>query len=224
MGRCFQIGTLFEDKVEIIVCRQKRNGTLLAGFFLVDKGCLGLKDTFLVELTGYEALNEAMQSQMDGINSPKEIDPIQAQNIIYGGIEWAEDAGFAPHKDFRLTEYLLDDVEELEYREVEFGRDGQHYYVPGPDDHVPTILKTLEKNLGQGNFQYANNWFTDDFEEDDEDEDRSFTDDFEEDDDLAETANDYLATSAYSRYFTKISTIEDSLETSTCFCKYGFCQ
>ena len=80
--------------------------------------------------------------------------PEYAQNLIYGAIEWAEDAGFEPPKAFNVLEYLLDDVEDIPYVDIKFGRDGKYFFAPGKDDDQKKIIETLNKNIGEGNYNY----------------------------------------------------------------------
>ena len=72
-------------------------------------------------------------------------DPMLAQNIIYGGVEYAEDLGFEPDKDFNITQYLLDDVASLEFIDVEFGKDGKPFLITGPYDNLESIMRKLAK-------------------------------------------------------------------------------
>lgn len=186
MGRCFRIAVPGENKQEIIVTRQKKNGALFAGFYLIDMGYLGLTETFLLEFPGYEVFLESVQDKLEHLTFMEEIDPLLAQNIIYGGVEWAEEAGFLPHKDFRYTEFLLDDVEGLDYIEVEFGlNDG-----PDTNDRISDFLKTPKENIDLDDYY-------------------SLAEDlYEEDDNLP---NNELNNTAYFRNFAEIQEIENRI-------------
>jgi hypothetical protein len=139
--------------VNIFVVRRKQSGKIVLGNYLVDIFCLGLKDTFYK----FDYSDEDFEFLVDTvINFPLEqIDPILAFNIIYGAIEYAEDLGFAPHKDFKVTEFLLPPVEDVPYIEVEFGKDGQPYYFAGPNDNVAKVLATLDKSVGRNGYHYV---------------------------------------------------------------------
>jgi hypothetical protein len=147
----------------IFVLRRKQSGKIVFGSFVVDMFCLGLKDTFF-KLDYTDADFELM---LDSIyQTPLEpIDPNLAFNIIYGGIEYAEDLGFAPHKDFKITEYLLPPVEEVPYMEVEFGKDGQPYYFEGPNDNAAKVIAILNKSVGSDGYIFVP------IDEDDDDDD-----------------------------------------------------
>lgn len=136
-----------DGMVSITIGRQKGNGDFVVGMYLIDTLLLGLKDTtYLGQMADFE-LAEMIENyaQSSGLNLI-DCDPVLAQNIIYGAIEFAEDFGFQPHKDFKLTEYILNDVETIEFMDIEFGRDGKPVLILGPNDDLKTIEKVLIKN------------------------------------------------------------------------------
>lgn len=145
-------------KTQILVSRKKPNGNIIVGFYLVDLLCLGLKDSFYREMEQEEYeniknhINESMTIE-EGI-SLISADATLVFNIIYGAIEYAEDLGFSPGKDFAITEYILNDVQQIPFIDVEFGRDGMPFYSSGPDDNVQRVLKTLNKSVGEGNYHF----------------------------------------------------------------------
>ena len=76
-----------------------------------------------------------------------------AHNIIYGAIAYAEDLGFSPHSDFKIASYILEeDDDEIELIEFEFGREGKPCFVSGPYDNVQKIVNTLDRSVGNGNY------------------------------------------------------------------------
>ncbi len=141
---------------QIMVARRKQHGNLLVGIYIVDTFCLGLKNTLFYENLSpyeYEAQTErvAQSSEQDW----EKITPNTCFNIIYGAIEYAEDLGFQPNKDFSITEYILDDVETIKFENIEFGREGKPYYFAGPYDDVKKVMNTLKRSVGDGNFHYT---------------------------------------------------------------------
>jgi hypothetical protein len=38
---------------------------------------------------------------------------------------------------------------------IEFGKDGQPFYLNGPYDNPAAVLRTLERSVGAGNFQFS---------------------------------------------------------------------
>ena len=130
----------------ILIARERKSGELVIGAYLVDIFCLGLKSTF----SKYGLLPPEFEElvEMYYVNSGQtgiDCDPMLAQNIIYGGVEYAEDLGFEPDKDFNITQYLLDDVASLEFIDVEFGKDGKPFLITGPYDNLESIMRKLAK-------------------------------------------------------------------------------
>ena len=139
---------------DVMIARQKPSGGVVIGQYIVDTYCLGIKNTqFRIFQNDFE-----YKEYLDLLSSHQDFEPIEpnlAFNLIYGAIEYAEDHGFEPHKDFEITEYILPDVEDIEYVDIEFGKDGKPFYISGPYDNVEKIMATLNKNLKEGEFDYA---------------------------------------------------------------------
>ncbi len=83
-----------------------------------------------------------------------------------------------------LTEYILPDVETLEFVDVEFGKNGKPFYLQGPYDNVSKIFAALNKSVGKGNYGYLQmlNPFDNMLRFNDDDFDDDHNDDEEEDD------------------------------------------
>lgn len=161
------------DIANVWVSRQHINGNITAGFFLVDLLCLGVKNSFfLFNVPDFE-FHERLQRFRDNFEVD-EIDYTLAHNIIYAGLEFAEEYGFKPHKDFAVSKYLLDeDTEDIELIEIECGTDGKPTIIKGPHNiaEADRTVAILEKTAGPGNylfFEVSEDNFqeTDDFEDD----------------------------------------------------------
>ncbi len=139
----------------VAIARRQSDKLLTFGTYLVDYFCLGLKNTYCnanVPLARFH--NEDLPKIYQG-EPPKKITPALAHEIVYGGIEYAEQFGFRPQRDFRLSQYVLDppDVHPRTGR-VEFGKDGKPLYISGPNDNVEQIMRQLARTAGEGNFHY----------------------------------------------------------------------
>ena len=140
----------------VIVSRQKAGGRLIGGVYIVDMQCLGLKNTSYYHDMDVFEYQEFVQRMAMGMNQHfVPIEPNLCFNVIYGAVEFAEDCGFPPHKDFAVTEYILDDVESIKFVEIPLGKDGKPFYFAGPYDDSRKILETLSKNVGPGNFDFV---------------------------------------------------------------------
>jgi hypothetical protein len=139
----------------VIITRQKPNGNFIFCSYVVDLQCLGVKDVNFDHNMGKYDYDDmlAHYSMSMGLRLV-EIDPRLCFNIIYAAVEFAEDCGFQPHKDFAVGKYLLDDVDEIEYMEIPVGKDGKPFFVAGPYDNSARIFATLKRTVGEGNFDY----------------------------------------------------------------------
>lgn len=140
----------------ILVGRKHTNGNITAGMYLVDLKCLGVKDAhYWFNIAEYE-FREILEYAMESMEM-EECSYTLAHNIIYAGLEYAEDYGFKPHKDFTsVAQYILDeDSDDIELMEINCGLDGKPAYVRGPYDSwakMEGIVEQLEKTAGPGNY------------------------------------------------------------------------
>jgi len=156
----------------IIIARRHTNGNITFCLYLVDLLCLGVKDTgykFNVTETEYRDFLERYLDRME----IEMIDYALVHNIILSGVEFAEEYGFKPHKDFTsVTEFMLEeDNDDIELIEIECGKDGKPMYVQGPyDDDVKAnkIMKQLEHSAGVGNYDFIKEVDSDEWEEEDD--------------------------------------------------------
>ncbi len=138
----------------VLITKTMPSGKNIIGLYMVDVFCLGLKNTlYKFGLNEFET----QEFKMD-LSSKYEMVPVsvnEAHNIIYGGIDFAEELGFKPHNDFDITEFMLDpDYIDAGIDEIEFGKEGKPLFVAGPNDNINRILNTLELNLGEGNYDF----------------------------------------------------------------------
>lgn len=169
------------DKMaQVLVARIHANGNITSCFYLVDLGCLGVKDSFYRFNNNLEEYSELL----DKFNDRMHMELISyelAHNIVYAGVQYAEELGFKPHKDYTsVTRFMLEeDTEDTELIEIEMGGiGGKPLYVNSgfeSESRANQILNQLEKTAGVGNFNYILPGEEDDFEDDDEDRDFEFS-------------------------------------------------
>ena len=139
----------------IVVARRQTNGNIIYGTYLVDYYCLGLKNTFFNgEISSREFRRVVLPGTMQG-NEPEEMSPALAHEIIWGAIEYAQQYGFRPHRDFRRSRNILD-LPDVHPRTgaIEFGYEGKPFFISGPDDNVDAIVRQLNRMAGEGNYHY----------------------------------------------------------------------
>ena len=159
----------------IVVARRHTNGHFTIGTYLVDLYCLGVKDTAYNFNVDKEQLDEILETSQSFGVAMIPCDYAEAHNIIYGAIEFAEEYGFKPHKDFAVTKYILEeDDESVELIEYESGMDGKPCVFVDAEHPQKAVIAQLEKTAGIGNFTVIN---VDELEDDEFDE-------FDEEDDM----------------------------------------
>ena len=140
----------------IIVTRKHVNGNLTFGVFQVDLHCLGVKDAFWHFNVSSLDVDEIIKTQSEKMNGEDPLVDVEYElvhNIIYGAIEYAEELGFTPHKDFNLVKNILEeDDEHIDLVEIEFGLNGKPAIYPGKEHHPKNIIAQLERSVGPGNF------------------------------------------------------------------------
>ncbi|MFA8451836.1 MAG: hypothetical protein ACEPOW_14170 [Bacteroidales bacterium] len=140
----------------VIVVRKHSNGNFTLGFYLVDLLCQGLKDTdyyFNILPSKYSEFIEDEKQLMD----LESIDYILAHNIVFSGIEYADDYEFKPHKDFSITKHILEeDTYDIELIDIDCG--GEAYepvLVLGIEEDnakEKQLIAHLERVAGSGNY------------------------------------------------------------------------
>ncbi len=120
--------------------------------FLVDRYCLGVKDTAIVRGIDLGSISDYI-AERDG----RSVTPAYALKLITFGIEEAKKIGFQPPQEAATLLQIFHDVDPNSCTETfEFGKNGKPFYVAGPHDsqfRQLEILGTLTK-LGQGNFHF----------------------------------------------------------------------
>ncbi len=142
--------------VTILISRQQPDGMVLFGVYLVDIYCLGVKNTFCNADFSMLEYNTKVRGGAFGGQDYEKCSLALAHHIIYGSIEYAAQFGFRPNKDFKLSQYVLEEDGSFEpCEDVEFGLNGKPFYITGPDDNVDRIMRQLELTAGKGNFDFV---------------------------------------------------------------------
>ena len=147
-GRIFEMGMAV-----VAVVRQMPSGKFCVANFLLDVFCLGLKNTDYRFAITEDELEEYLEELFQKFSGYIPIDNIEANNLIYGAIDYAKDLGFKPQKDWVITKFFLNEdyITDL-IDTIPFGKDGKPFYISGPYDNVSFVMNTLRKTVGEGNF------------------------------------------------------------------------
>jgi hypothetical protein len=84
----------------------------------------------------------------DPVPSPLEL----AHHLVFGAVEYARSLGFPPHHDVAAAAAHLGAW--TGPADITFGRDGKPFYMQGPYDNVVTVIQTLDRTIGRGNYHY----------------------------------------------------------------------
>ncbi len=140
--------------VTIVVSRRSPSGHIAIGYFLVDTGCLGVKNAFgrVMDQAEYEAIVEDMQESQTLIPCDLNL----AAKIIREAVEYARALGFRPNRDYPDALRVLGDADpDACTEEIPLGgEDGKPSYFAGPYDDVDRILKRLTKAVGPDGFHF----------------------------------------------------------------------
>ncbi len=154
IGDCFINESYKENGLgHIIVSRLHKGGRKTIGCYMVDTYCLGVKDAFCrVRMEDYEY--DDFINTLEKEYHLMKISYNEAHNLIYGAIEFADEAGISPCKDFALAKYILEeDTEAIPLIEYEYGKDGKHLLVVSSQKEADRYLPALRANLGS-DFNY----------------------------------------------------------------------
>ncbi|MGB3311428.1 MAG: hypothetical protein WBG32_05145 [Nodosilinea sp.] len=144
-----------EGMCQVIVARQEGK-RLLVSSHLIDYWCLGIKNMMPPRIMGrseYQLFLESCQERFE--EAFVEITLAQAQSIVYGAVDYARSLGFEPHRDFNTKAQIHLGLRPETLIPIEFGKDGQPFFMSGPYDNAEQVIKTLEANVGADNFDFV---------------------------------------------------------------------
>ncbi|RLD83020.1 MAG: hypothetical protein DRJ07_07470, partial [Bacteroidetes bacterium] len=120
IDNCYIISNWKESgQTTIIITRKHINDNYSAAIFYVDLLCAGVKETFFVTNKHKDEIEDFLED--DDVTCSYAL----VHNIIWGAVEFADEIGIKPHKDFIKTQYFLEeDTEEIEFMDIEFGKLG----------------------------------------------------------------------------------------------------
>lgn len=151
LGKCYtNTGWQEMGMATVVITRERKDGNFVVCCFVVDTFCLGVKDVLCVT----DASAETLETILEGISDCAEISYAEAHNLVLGAVEFAEEAGIQPYKDFRFAQYILEeDSDDIPLISYEYGKDGKYYLLLGSTGKEKLLIPTLEKKLGD-KFEY----------------------------------------------------------------------
>ena len=138
----------------IIISRQHKNGNITHALYQVDLLSQGIINTFFeFNLAGdkYPQVIEYYKKEQNLIECSYDL----VHQIIYGAYDFANQSKLKSHKDFALTQFVLEprSHEIKDKIDIEFGEDGIPLVIVTLEDDKKKLISTLEKNIGSSNFK-----------------------------------------------------------------------
>jgi hypothetical protein len=142
--------------VQILVARRSPLGQIACGLFLVDLGCLGVKNAFGRLFDSEADYRRELRDELEESRPHVRGDLNLAAKIIREAIAYARDLGFEPHRDYRPASVVLSgaDPDACPAKIPLGGDDGKPFYIAGPYDHARAIVDKLIRRLGPDGFHY----------------------------------------------------------------------
>ncbi len=157
IAQCYMTGEAGWDEGEgyVVVIREHTGGKKSFAVYLVDRWCVGVKDTFFNVRVGDDVV-EDMLSRMNRFGTMDMVSYEQAHNMVWGAVAFAEEAGIKPCKDFAVSQYYLEeDTDDVPLIEYDYGLDGKYYLVAKDNLELSKYLQPMRKNLAEGDYEYV---------------------------------------------------------------------
>jgi hypothetical protein len=163
---CFGASDIKETGIGVFtVVRELFDGRRILGSYLVDMWCLGVKDANLRTDITREEVEKFLYSQHHLAHHVKSYSYEEARSFILGSIRYAALLGIEPHADWKHAKWLIEPNRAFEDN-VEFGREGQPFYVAGPyDKNIAESTAKKVYNAG-GDWALPTSFSDDEFIED----------------------------------------------------------
>lgn len=140
--------------VSVLVARRDRRKRLSVCGYLVDTGCLGVKNAVGPKPVADRKLPDFVRSYFQAYeDAPVSIPLDLAQQLVYGAEAYARGLGFEPHPDYAAAREHLGEWSGQSV--ITFGRHGKPFYFQGPYDDATAVLRTLDKSVGRGKYEFV---------------------------------------------------------------------
>jgi|GEM_PF-907625 len=163
----------------VVAARLRDNGTVEIATLLVDLFCLGVKDAFFIDDYSEAEFRDTLRERLTEGNR-QSIHPAFAKKLLEGAVAYAQQFGFAPHRDYKKSRRVFNGVDAATCTEdFVYGKDDKPLFIASEDDsaeRIARVLTMLEAHCGKDGFHYicpakeADDMYDDDedFEDDEE--------------------------------------------------------
>lgn len=141
----------------VIVMRHMPNDFWIAGIYVVDIWCLGVKDTFIMD--GKTRREIEARITRDGMEF-KPLSYEDARSLVFGAVRYAQGLGFKPHADFNIARNFIEPQRSFADTYT-FGHNGKPLFIEGPYDRTERDYRYI---ISQVNKASGNTFTTSDME------------------------------------------------------------
>ncbi|GJM41758.1 MAG: hypothetical protein DHS20C20_20400 [Ardenticatenaceae bacterium] len=141
---------------QVVVTRRGAAGYIVVAGFMLDLGCLGIKDALTIGFATEARYRNEYKSHLLASQEMMPCDLDLAAKVIEEAQKYAAGIGFKPHRDSKDALKLLAGANPQNCSEPVpvGGEDGKPFYFAGPYDDVDRILRVLDRTVGQGNYDF----------------------------------------------------------------------
>lgn len=152
-----EIADLGEGPIVVVtVVRKRREDMFEMGAFLVDTGCLGVKDAWFEVYRDDESIAEVIEKMF--VDGYLEKSGAWGRCFVEAAVKYARSLGFAPHRDYKKAARVFGGTDAKDCGEkFVFGLAGKPYYCQGPEDSdkkAYKIVSILSKRCGKDGFTF----------------------------------------------------------------------
>ncbi len=137
----------------VFVAREVRYTKVSVCGYLVDAQCLGVKNVLGPRVIERYELDALVRRYFQAYDEPPQVVPFDlVQELVLGAEAYARKLGFEPHPEFEACRAHLGTW--TASSAIRFGWHGKPFFSQGPNDDARTVMRTLERSVGRGNFDF----------------------------------------------------------------------
>ncbi len=141
----------------VVVARWRGDGRVQFGVLLLDCWCLGVRDALYEDDSSEGEFRDELQDHLPD-EQRQAVDPACAKKLVEGAVEYAQQFGFAPHRDYKKARRVFNGVDASACPETfTYGKDGKPLFLSGEGDRperIERVLAMLEAHCGPDGYDY----------------------------------------------------------------------
>ncbi|MFG1942252.1 helix-turn-helix domain-containing protein [Nonomuraea sp. NPDC048826] len=138
--------------VSVLVARRHTWDKMTVAGYLADVYCTGVKNVIGPDVLDERELVRFREYFFSDYKGFQEVPVELARHLVFGADDYARSLGIGSHEEFERVSALLGAWEGPSA--ITFGRGGRPYYVPGPHDDAPKVIRILRRKLSYDEFDY----------------------------------------------------------------------